>query len=162
MEINLSEFCPISGDWGEWGIPNLARKSLIECYWMMQNASVTTLIVSELLQQDQQRGGGGGGGGGGYSIFKSLHPPRLELRELFVLHNSNWFLKLKLGIFLFLYIKNIKNSCWINFLKRSRIIYFCRLFIPFYLFLFIDGLTSETLFRFHLISSYFNATVTTY
>ena len=25
-----SEFCPISGDWGELGMPNLARMSLIK------------------------------------------------------------------------------------------------------------------------------------
>ena len=27
-----SEFCPISGDWDELGIPNLARMSLMKCY----------------------------------------------------------------------------------------------------------------------------------
>ena len=26
------EFCPISGDWGELGVPNLARTSPIKCY----------------------------------------------------------------------------------------------------------------------------------
>ena len=31
-EIHLSEFFPISGDWDELGIPNLARMSLIKCY----------------------------------------------------------------------------------------------------------------------------------
>ena len=31
-EIPPSEFCPISGDWGELGIPNLARMSLIKRY----------------------------------------------------------------------------------------------------------------------------------
>ena len=33
-EIPPSEFCPISGDWGKLWIPNLARMSLIECYWI--------------------------------------------------------------------------------------------------------------------------------
>ena len=37
-EIPSSEFCPISGDWGKLWIPNLARVSLIEYYWMLQNA----------------------------------------------------------------------------------------------------------------------------
>ena len=31
-----SEFCPISRDWGELLIPNLARMSLIECYWILR------------------------------------------------------------------------------------------------------------------------------
>ena len=31
----------------------LARMSLTECYWMMQNASVTTFIVFELLRENQ-------------------------------------------------------------------------------------------------------------
>ena len=57
-EILLSEFCPISGDWGELGIPYLARMSLINCYWMLQNARVTAFIVSELLKENQQGWGG--------------------------------------------------------------------------------------------------------
>ena len=36
-EIPPSKFCLISGDWGELWIPNLARKFLIECYWVLQN-----------------------------------------------------------------------------------------------------------------------------
>ena len=51
-EIHPSEFCPISGDWGELWIPNLARMSLIECYWMLQNAMVTALTVFELLREN--------------------------------------------------------------------------------------------------------------
>ena len=31
-EISLSEFCLISGDWEELGIPNLARMFLIKGY----------------------------------------------------------------------------------------------------------------------------------
>ena len=52
-EIPPSEFCPISGDWGELWIPNLARMSLIECYWMLQNARVTAFTVFELLRENQ-------------------------------------------------------------------------------------------------------------
>ena len=35
-EIPPSKFCPISGDWGELWIPNLAWMSLIECYWQRE------------------------------------------------------------------------------------------------------------------------------
>ena len=38
-DITRSEFCPIFGDRGELGIPNLARMSLIKCYRMLQNNS---------------------------------------------------------------------------------------------------------------------------
>ena len=31
-EIPPSEFCPISGDWGKLGVPNIARMSLMNCY----------------------------------------------------------------------------------------------------------------------------------
>ena len=51
-EIHPSEFCPISEDWGKLWIPNLARMSLIECYWMLQNAMVTALTVFELLREN--------------------------------------------------------------------------------------------------------------
>ena len=47
-EIPLSEFCPISGDWDELGIPNLAQMSLPKSYWMLQNARVTAFTFSEL------------------------------------------------------------------------------------------------------------------
>ena len=53
-EIPLSEFCPISGDWGSLGIPNLAGMFLMKCYWMVQNARVTSFTVSELLRLNQQ------------------------------------------------------------------------------------------------------------
>ena len=55
-EIPPSEFCPISGDWGELWIPNLARMSLIECYWMLQNSRVTAFTVLELLRENQLEG----------------------------------------------------------------------------------------------------------
>ena len=65
-----SEFCPVSGDWGEWRTPNLARTSLIKCYWILQNPRVTTLTVSELLRENQQGG------------KITSHPPRLGLRNI--------------------------------------------------------------------------------
>ena len=52
-EIPSSEFCQISGDWGESGIPYLVWVFLIKCYWMLQNASVTAFFVSELLRENQ-------------------------------------------------------------------------------------------------------------
>ena len=55
-EIAPSEICPISGDWRKLQIPNLARTSLIKCYWMLQNARVTAFIVAELLRENQQGG----------------------------------------------------------------------------------------------------------
>ena len=47
-EIPHSEFCPISGDWGKLGIPNLAQMSLIKSYWILQNARVTAFTVSQI------------------------------------------------------------------------------------------------------------------
>ena len=45
--------CPISGDWGKKGIPNLAGKI---CYWMLQNARITAFTISELLRKKQLGG----------------------------------------------------------------------------------------------------------
>ena len=42
-EIPPSKFCPISGDWSELAIPNLAQMSLMKCYWILQNARVQHL-----------------------------------------------------------------------------------------------------------------------
>ena len=42
LEIASSGFCPISEDWVEYRIPNLARTCLIKWYWMLQNISFTT------------------------------------------------------------------------------------------------------------------------
>ena len=55
-DIPLCEFSPISGDWGELGIPNLTRMSVINCYWIIQNARVTVFTFSELLRENQQGG----------------------------------------------------------------------------------------------------------
>ena len=54
LEIPPSEFFPISEDWGKLAIPNLARMSLMKCYWMLQNVKVTAFIVSKLLRENQQ------------------------------------------------------------------------------------------------------------
>ena len=54
-DITPSEFCPMSGDRGESGIPNLARMLLTKCYRMLQNARVTAFTASELLKENQQR-----------------------------------------------------------------------------------------------------------
>ena len=62
-EIPPSEFRPLSGDWGELGIPNLAQTLLIKCYWMLQNARVMAFTVSELLRGNLQKGRWGIGGG---------------------------------------------------------------------------------------------------
>ena len=53
LEIPPSEFFPISEDWGKLWIPNLARMSVIECYWMLQNCRVTAFTVFELLRENQ-------------------------------------------------------------------------------------------------------------
>ena len=67
LEIPPSEFCPISGDWGELWIPNLAWMSLIECYWMLQNSRVTAFTVFQLLRENQLGG-------------KTTHPTLSTLR----------------------------------------------------------------------------------
>ena len=55
-DITPSEFCPISGDRGELGMPNLARMSLMKYYRILQNARVTAFIASELSRENQQGG----------------------------------------------------------------------------------------------------------
>ena len=52
-----SDFCLISGDWDELGIPHLAQISLMKCYYMLQKAMVTAFTVSELLRENQQGAG---------------------------------------------------------------------------------------------------------
>ena len=56
MKYPPFEFCPISRDWSEFGILNLARMSQMKLYRMLQNARVTAFTVSELLMENQQRG----------------------------------------------------------------------------------------------------------
>ena len=55
-EIPTFEFFPISGDWGELWIPNLAWMFPIECYWRLQNSRVTAFTVFELLKENQLGG----------------------------------------------------------------------------------------------------------
>ena len=43
-QIALSEFCPIFGEWGELGVPNLAQIVLMKCFWMPQNARDTVFL----------------------------------------------------------------------------------------------------------------------
>ena len=72
-EIPPSEFCPISGDWGELWLLDLARMSLTQCYWMLPNSRVTAFTVFELLRENQLGGGG---------KITPPHPPRLGLNEI--------------------------------------------------------------------------------
>ena len=71
LKVSRSEFCPISEDWGESGIPNLARVSLMKCYWTLQDARVTAFTVFELLMENQHGEGGG----------NHPPPPRLGLNR---------------------------------------------------------------------------------
>ena len=73
-EIPPSELCPISGDWGKLGIPNIAQISLMNCYWVLQNARVTAFTVSELLRENQQRRGRGDG--------KIISPNQSRVRDV--------------------------------------------------------------------------------
>ena len=74
-KISPSKFDLIYGDWGELEIPNLARLSLMKCYWIQQDARVTAFTVSELLRENHQEGWGGG-----ERVKLPLpSPPRLEL-----------------------------------------------------------------------------------
>ena len=71
LKILPSDFCPISGDWNELGIPNLARMSLIKFYWMLQYARVAAFTVPELFRENQQGRGRGG---------KITPPPSPQIR----------------------------------------------------------------------------------
>ena len=50
-----SEFCPISGDRGKLGVPNLVGMSLMKSYLMLQNArsAAFTFTVSELVRENR-------------------------------------------------------------------------------------------------------------
>ena len=65
-EIPLSEFGPISWDWGKLVVPNLTQMSLMKSYWILQNSTVTAFTVSELRGSKQEG-------------RNSPHPPRLGL-----------------------------------------------------------------------------------
>ena len=80
-EIHPSEFCPISGEWDELGIPYLAGVSVVKCYWMLQNAKSTAFTVSELLRENQQ------GAGRGAVIPFPL--PKLGLRKQLTINKTS-------------------------------------------------------------------------
>ena len=98
LKISPSKFDPIYGDWGELEIPNLARLSLMKCYWIQQDARVTAFTVSELLRENHQEGWGGGG-----VKLPLPSPPRLELNwwmhiilpesgyDIGLPHRSSWY-----------------------------------------------------------------------
>ena len=52
-----SEFCPISGDWGDLRISNLTRMFLIKYIWMLRNASVIAFTVSWVIKGKPKWGG---------------------------------------------------------------------------------------------------------
>ena len=55
FHIKTSYFCSIFGDWDELWIKNLARMSLTECYWTLQNFRITAFTLFELLRENQLR-----------------------------------------------------------------------------------------------------------
>ena len=68
--IPLSNFCSISVNCGQLGIPNLAQMSLIKSYrTILQNARVTAFTISDLLRENQQGG------------EITVPPPKLGLRD---------------------------------------------------------------------------------
>ena len=75
-EIPTSEFFSIAGDWGQLWIPNLARMSLIECYWMLQNSTVAAFTVFELIRENQLGG----------KITPPPTPPATQIRVKGELH----------------------------------------------------------------------------
>ena len=83
-EIPPSAFCPISGDRSKLWIPNLARVSLIEWYWMMQHSRVTALTFFELLRENQLVRGGGCKITLRHPSPPHTHTPRLGLRTVVV------------------------------------------------------------------------------
>ena len=89
-EIPPSEFCPISEDWYNLGIPNLARMSLIECYWMLE--------ISRLLRENQLGGGGRGG--------VKIRPPHTDYGKysLFLISKMYWYSGFKEDIYMFYHI----------------------------------------------------------
>ena len=79
QEILSSELCQISGDQGEFGIPNQAWMSLIKCYQMLRNARVAAFTISELLREKQQ---------GGKITHRPAPLPKLGLRFVFFSENN--------------------------------------------------------------------------
>ena len=101
-EIPPSELCPISGDWGQLGIPNIAQISLMNCYWVLQNARVTAFTVSELLRENQH-------GGGRVKLPPSPHT-QIRVKVFSILHLFLVFLLLALNRQLFAGIVTINQA----------------------------------------------------
>ena len=74
-DITPSEFCPIFGDRGELGIPNLTRMTLIKCYRMLQNNSYGLYRFWVIKGKPTGR----------VKLRPPSHPLRLRLSLLFVL-----------------------------------------------------------------------------
>ena len=68
--IPQSELCLISGDWGKFGIPNLAQMSLIKCYRIGQNAGVKAFSFSVIIGKPTERGGGTAGSIACFNLIK--------------------------------------------------------------------------------------------
>ena len=75
LKAPLSEFCPVSGNWGKLEITNLVRMFLMKCYWMLQNSRVIAGTISELLRLKQE---GGGWRGEGVKLFRRNVIPNLR------------------------------------------------------------------------------------
>ena len=96
----------MSGDWGQSGIPHLARVGLMKCYYMLQNARVTAFTVSEFLTENHQIGG------------KIIPPTQIRINR--ISKNKHFFVKnisenvvetLVLDLFLF-FKKALYESKW--------------------------------------------------
>ena len=78
FEIPQSGFWPISGDWGQLGIPHLASMSLIKSYWMLQNARVRAFTFYELLKKNQQ----------GVKLTTQIFEFHTLLRKEYIVHKN--------------------------------------------------------------------------
>ena len=86
LEIPLP--CPIFGDWEKLAIPNLARMSLIKCYWLLQNVRIIAFTVSELWRETNR-----GRGGECKIISLPTDPPGFGLK-----HSIKVTIKFKCGL----------------------------------------------------------------
>ena len=75
LEIPPSGFCPIPGDYGELWITNLAKMSLIECYWMLQKCQGYSFYHFWVIKGKPTKGGGGGG----VKITPPLSPTQIRV-----------------------------------------------------------------------------------
>ena len=84
------DFCLISGDWSEFGIPNLAWMLLLKNYLLPQNSRFKAFTISELLKENQK---------GDENTPIPLHRPRLGLKKT---------------------VQNIIQNSWSVLLKKTR------------------------------------------